>query len=37
MKMEVPYEAPHAGTVATVHIAEGDSVGEDDLALVIQA
>jgi acetyl-CoA carboxylase biotin carboxyl carrier protein len=37
MKMEVPYEAPHAGTIAALHIAEGDSVVEDDLALVIQA
>lgn len=37
MKMEVPYEAPHAGTVAALYIAEGDSVAEDDLALVIQA
>ena len=37
MKMEVPYEAPHAGTVVALHIAEGDSVAEDDLALVIQA
>ena len=37
MKMEVPYEAPHAGTVATVYFAEGDSVAEGVLALVIQA
>ncbi len=37
MKMEVPYEAPHAGTVVALHIAEGDSVAEDDLALIIQA
>lgn len=36
MKMEVPYEAPHAGTIAAVHIAEGDSVSEDDLALEIE-
>lgn len=35
MKMEVPYEAPHSGTVSTLHIAEGDSVSEDDLALEI--
>ena len=32
MKMEVPYEAPHAGTVAALHIAEGDSVVEDGCA-----
>jgi biotin carboxyl carrier protein len=32
MKMEVPYEAPVAGEVAAVHIAEGDSVEEGQLA-----
>ena len=36
MKMEVPYEAPHSGTIATLHIAEGDSVSEDDLAIEIE-
>ncbi len=36
MKMEVPYEAPHAGIVTKLHIAEGDSVSEDDLALEIE-
>ena len=35
MKMEVPYEAPVAGEVSTVYIAEGDSVEEDQLALEI--
>ena len=35
MKMEVPYEASEAGTVTSVHIAEGDVVGEEQLALVI--
>ncbi len=35
MKMEVPYEAPVAGTVAVVHIAEGDVVEEGQLAMVI--
>ena len=35
MKMEVPYEAPHAGTIAAVNIVEGDSVAEDDLAIEI--
>jgi len=35
MKMEVPYEAPHTGTIAAVHIVEGDSVAEDDLAIEI--
>ena len=33
MKMEVPYEAPHSGTISTVHIAEGDAVSEDDVAI----
>jgi len=32
MKMEVPYEAPVAGEVAAVHIAEGDAVEEGQLA-----
>lgn len=36
MKMEVPYEAPHAGIVTKLHIAEGDSISEDDLALEIE-
>ena len=35
MKMEVPYEAPHSGTVTAVYIAEGDSVAEEDVALEI--
>ena len=35
MKMEVPYEAPRSGTVTALHIAEGDSVAEDDVALEI--
>jgi acetyl-CoA carboxylase biotin carboxyl carrier protein len=33
MKMEVPYEAPHAGTIAAVHIVEGNAVSEDDLVI----
>lgn len=28
MKMEVPVEAPVAGTVATLHCSEGDAVDE---------
>ena len=36
MKMEVPYEAPVAGTVKTLLIAEGDVVQEDQLALEIE-
>ena len=35
MKMEVPYEAPVAGKVTAVHIAEGDVVEEGQLALEI--
>ncbi len=35
MKMEVPYEAPAAGTVSALHIAEGDVVEEGQLALEI--
>ena len=35
MKMEVPYEAPISGEVVAVHIAEGDFVEEDQLALEI--
>lgn len=37
MKMEVPYEAPHSGTITALHIAEGDSVSGDDLALEIES
>ena len=35
MKMEVPYEAPVAGEIVAVHIAEGDSVEEDQVAVEI--
>jgi len=35
MKMEVPYEAPEAGEIAAVHIAEGEVVEEDQLAVEI--
>jgi len=35
MKMEVPYPAPLAGQIAAVHIAEGDAVEEDQLAIEI--
>ena len=35
MKMEVPYEAPISGKIIAVHIAEGDFVEEDQLALEI--
>ncbi|WP_158966640.1 acetyl-CoA carboxylase biotin carboxyl carrier protein subunit [Chachezhania sediminis] len=35
MKMEVPYEAPVAGIVTDLSIAEGDVVPEDHVALVL--
>ena len=35
MKMEVPYEAPEAGEIVAVHVAEGDVVEEDQLAIEI--
>lgn len=35
MKMEVPYEAPCAGTISAVHLAEGDVVEEGQLAVEI--
>ena len=35
MKMEVAYEAPVAGEIAVVHIAEGEVVEEDQLAVEI--
>jgi acetyl-CoA carboxylase biotin carboxyl carrier protein len=35
MKMEVAYAAPIAGEVSAVHIAEGDAVEEDQLAMEI--
>lgn len=35
MKMEVPYLAPLSGEVVAVHIAEGDAVEEDQLAVEI--
>ncbi len=33
--MEVPYDAPIAGKVTALHIAEGDAVEEGQLALEI--
>ncbi len=35
MKMEIPYDAPIAGKVTALHIAEGDAVEEGQLALEI--
>jgi biotin carboxyl carrier protein len=35
MKMEIPVEAPVAGTVSTVNVAEGGVVQEGDVIAVI--
>jgi len=35
MKMEIPVLAENSGTVAKLHVAEGDVVQEDDLIAVI--
>ena len=35
MKMEVPYEAPEAGAVQDLSIAEGDVLEEGDIAMTI--
>ena len=31
MKMEIPVSSPVAGTVAKLHVAEGQSIDEEDL------
>ena len=36
MKMEIPVLAESAGTVTTMHVAEGDVVQEGDLIAVIE-
>ena len=35
-KMEVPYEAPQAGTITLLNIVEGDVLEEDFVALEIE-
>ena len=35
MKMEVPYEAPIAGSITSLTIAEGDAVQEADIVAEI--
>jgi biotin carboxyl carrier protein len=35
MKMEIPVEAPCAGTVAEIRVAEKDQVGEGDVLVVL--
>ena len=37
MKMEMPVEAPEAGRVASVGVAEGASVDEGDLLLMLES
>ncbi len=37
MKMEIPVEAPVAGTLAEVRVAEGATVQEGDVIAVIEA
>ncbi len=35
MKMEIPVEAPSAGTISQLCVREGDSVGEGDQLAVL--
>ena len=35
MKMEIPVEAPHAGRVAELRVAEGDSIEEGAILVVL--
>jgi acetyl-CoA carboxylase biotin carboxyl carrier protein len=37
MKMEIPIEAPVAGSVAELRVAEGDPVAEGDIVGVVSA
>jgi acetyl-CoA carboxylase biotin carboxyl carrier protein len=36
MKMEIPVNAPRAGTVAEIYFKEGEVVGEGDVVAVIE-
>lgn len=36
MKMEIPIMAPEEGVIKEVHIAEGDSVSEGDVVIVME-
>jgi biotin carboxyl carrier protein len=36
MKMEIPVEAPRAGTIAQIAVAEGDSIEEGMILAVIE-
>ena len=35
MKMEIPVEAPNAGSVSEIRVAEGDNVEEGDILVVL--
>jgi len=35
MKMEIPVEAPHAGRVSELRVAEGDSIEEGAILVVL--
>ena len=35
MKMEIPVEAPRAGTVQAIHVAEGQTVQEGDIVALL--
>jgi biotin carboxyl carrier protein len=37
MKMEIPIEAPAAGTLAELRVAEGESVGEGQVLAVLSS
>ena len=36
MKMEIPVEAPQAGTVKSLNVSEGDAVDEGQIILVLE-
>ena len=36
MKMEIPVEAPRAGRLAEVRVAEGDMLGEGDVVAIME-
>lgn len=36
MKMEIPVDSPSAGNVATLKVAEGDFVNEEDVLIVLE-
>jgi acetyl-CoA carboxylase biotin carboxyl carrier protein len=36
MKMEIPVEAPQAGTVKALNVSEGDAVDEGQIILVLE-